>query len=78
MPYTEVSNSLLDALASKNTNICIYGFGSKIDYIQYLIDNYLSDHYGWEVDGFLPGMKEKKIYDNFGKFLVQAKLCSKI
>lgn len=39
---------------------------------------YLGDHYIWEVNGYKTSLNDKKIFNNFGKFLVEAGVCLKI
>lgn len=62
----------------KKTNICIYGFGSKIKYIRYLVQSYLGDHHRWEVNGYKLSINDKKILNNFGKFLKDVGATKKI
>lgn len=77
-PYTEESPEFLDALATKNKNVCVYGYGSKIRYLRKIVSDYFSDHHVWEVNGFRNTLSQKKVYNNFGKFLVDIGLAPKI
>ena len=43
-----------------------------------LIKTQFSENHVWEVKGYLPSLNEKKVYNHFGKFLMNAKLTKSI
>ena len=59
-------------------NLCFYGVGSKINFLHRFIKSYFPDRYVWEVRGYLPSINDKKVYNNFGIFLIEANIAKSI
>ena len=59
-------------------NICFYGFGSKKNFMMDIARKYYSDHFVWEVKGYLSSIHAKKVYNNFGDFLKKAHITNEI
>ena len=51
-------------------NICVFGKGSKIQLLQKIQRETLSDYHTLRVKAYLPSITEKKIFSHFGGLLV--------
>lgn len=57
-------------MARLGHNICVFGKGSKIQLLQKIQREVLSEYHALNVKAYLPSVTEKKIFSHFGGMLV--------